>query len=135
MSRNHAEDQIQASIVDHIRTVLPGAIVLHIHNNPRSQIDGARLKKLGLVKGAPDLLVCLPRGKGLFIEVKSPKGRVRPEQHSFSFSCQPLQWPWFVARSIDDVRLAFKALGIATREADQWTSATSQTPTSSEAAQ
>lgn len=103
--------------------MLPGsAMVIHIANNPRSARDGARLKALGLVAGAPDLLVVLPHGKGCFIEVKSAKGRVREEQHSFSFTCQALGWPWFVARSIDDVRLGFKALGISTKEADTWTS-------------
>jgi hypothetical protein len=111
------EDQIQAAIVNWLRTVLPGAIVLHVHNTPRNAIDGARLRNMGMVAGAPDLLVCLPRGEGLFIEVKAPKGRVSEEQTAFSFACQGVNWPWFVARSIDDVRLAFKALGITTREA------------------
>jgi hypothetical protein len=114
---HRAEDQIQAAIVDHIRTVLPAALVIHIHNNPSSAIDGARLNRMGLVKGAPDLLVCLPRGEGLFIEVKAPKGVVSKEQTAFSFACQSVNWPWFVARSIDDVNLAFKSLNIKTRQA------------------
>jgi hypothetical protein len=111
------EDQIQAAIVNWLRTVLPGAIVLHVHNTPRNAIDGARLRNMGMVAGAPDLLVCLPRGEGLFIEVKAPKGRVSEEQTAFSIACQGISWPWFVARSIDDVQSAFKALGITTREA------------------
>lgn len=117
--KSRDEDQIQAAIVDHIRTVLPSAIVLHLNNNPRSAIDGARLNRMGLVKGAPDLLVCLPRGSGLFIEVKAPKGRIGEAQTAFSFACQSINWPWFVARSIDDVTLAFKALNIKTKEAVQ----------------
>lgn len=118
MARSRLEDQIQASIVDHIRTVLPSALVIHLNNNPRSAIDGVRLNRMGLVKGAPDLLVCMSGGRGMFIEVKAPKGRVTAEQTAFSFACQPIKWPWFVARSIDDVRLAFRALGIKTREHD-----------------
>jgi hypothetical protein len=119
----HPEDAVQRSIVNYLRNVLPGsAMVIHIANNPRSARDGARLKALGLVAGAPDLLVVLPHGKGCFIEVKSAKGRVSVEQYSFSYSCVALNWPWFVARSIDDVRRAFKALGISTKEADTWTS-------------
>jgi hypothetical protein len=116
---NRFEDAIQKQIVNYLRHVLHGsAMVLHIHNNPRSAIDGARLKQMGLVAGAPDLLVVLPHNKGVFIEVKTDKGRVSEAQHSFSFSCQALGWPWFVARSVDDVRLAFKALGIRTKEAE-----------------
>jgi hypothetical protein len=117
MTRSREEDTIQAAIVDWLRLVLPNAIVLHVHNNPRSAMDGARLRKIGLVAGAPDLLVCLSGGRGLFIEVKASKGRVEPEQHTFANACLPLNWPWFVARSIDDVKLAFKALRIETREA------------------
>jgi hypothetical protein len=118
---NRYEDATQKAIVNYLRNVLRGsAMVLHIANNPRSARDGARLKAMGLVAGAPDLLVVLPHGKGCFIEVKSPKGRVQEAQHSFSFTCQALGWPWFVARSVDDVKLAFKALGIPTREADEW---------------
>lgn len=118
MKRSREEDTIQAAIVDWLRLVLPNAIVAHIHNNPRSKIDGARLKRMGLVAGAPDLLVCLHGGRGLFIEVKAPKGRVEPEQHAFANDCLVIGWSWFVARSIDDVRLAFRALGVPTREAD-----------------
>lgn len=116
MARNREEDTIQAAIVDWLRLVLPNAIVAHIHNNPRSKIDGARLKKMGLVAGAPDLLVCLHGGRGLFIEVKAPKGRVEPEQHAFANNCLVIGWPWFVARSIDDVKGALASLGIETRE-------------------
>ncbi len=116
-TKSREEDQIQAAIVAHIRTVLPNAIVLHLHNNPRSKIDGARLKRMGLTAGAPDLLVCLSKGRGLFIEVKSANGRVQPEQHSFATACNVIGWPWFVARSIEDVSLAFEALRIKTREA------------------
>lgn len=118
MATNRYEDAIQKAIVNWLRHVLPGhAMVLHIHNNPRSAIDGARLKQMGLVAGAPDLLIVLPHGQGVFIEIKTEKGRVSEAQHSFSFTCQALGWPWFVARSIDDVRLGFKALGIQTKEA------------------
>lgn len=115
---NRYEDAIQKQIVNYLRNVLHGsAMVLHLNNTPRSAIDGARLKQMGLVAGAPDLLVVLPHGKGCFIEVKTEKGRVSEAQHSFSFCCQALGWPWFVARSVEDVRLGFKALGIKTKEA------------------
>lgn len=117
--RRYIEDKTQEAIVNYLRNVLRGsATVFHIHNNPRSARDGARLKRLGLLAGVPDLLVILPHGEGVFIEVKAPDGDVTSEQHSFSFTCQALGWPWFVARSVDDVRLAFKALGIQTKDAE-----------------
>jgi hypothetical protein len=118
MARQHPEDVVQKAIVNWLRNVLRGeAMVVHIANNPRSARDGARLKALGLVAGAPDLLVVLPHGRGCFIEVKSQKGRVQEAQKAFELTCRALDWPWLVARSIDDVRSEFKVLGILTREA------------------
>jgi hypothetical protein len=114
---NRYEDTIQRGIVNYLRAVLPNAIVLHIPNAPRSKITGARLKGLGMLKGAPDLLVCLPGGRGVFLEVKSEKGRATPEQKDFAGACAALAWDWFLVRSIDDVRKVFADLGIKTRAA------------------
>jgi hypothetical protein len=116
-TRRRVEDSIHRSIVHWLRAVLPAAEVLHVPNAPRSAVAGARLKGLGLRAGAPDLLLMLPGGQGLWIEVKAPKGRLSPAQHAFADRCQALGWPVVVARSIDDVRSALDASQIKTREA------------------
>jgi hypothetical protein len=57
--------------------------VYHIPNEgKRSNISGARLKKIGLRKGVPDLCIPVPKGKyhGLYIELKSNKGKATQEQ-------------------------------------------------------
>ena len=47
--------------------------------------------------GLPDLLAFLPRGMGLLVvEVKSPKGRLRPEQEVFRNACLACESPWQV---------------------------------------
>lgn len=114
---NRYEDAIQRGIVNWLRTVLPRAIVLHIPNAPRSKITGARLKGLGMLKGAPDLLVCLPEGRGVFFEVKSEKGRATPEQKDFAGACEMLGWHWFLVRSIEDARACLSSINVKTREA------------------
>lgn len=106
------ESALQAQIVTYLGWALPNAIVVHLHNNPRSAIEGAKLKSMGLVKGAPDLLVCLPRGQGLFLEVKTSKGRVSPAQFQFHNRCVSLNWPVAVVRSIDDVQRALAAVNV-----------------------
>lgn len=116
--RHYVETQIQKAIVTHLRTVLRGsAMVLHIANNPRSARDGQRLKALGLVAGAPDLLVLLPDGLGVFLEVKNEGEYLRESQKAFKTRCAELGWPYAVVRSIEDVRETFANLGIETKEA------------------
>ena len=48
----------------------------------RNIMTGAKLKKAGVKAGVPDLFFCVPRGgyHGLFIELKSEKGRLSNEQ-------------------------------------------------------
>lgn len=55
------------------------------------------------MKGVADILGCLPDGRFLAIEVKTPKGRLTPEQRLFLGQIQASGGVSFVARSIDDV--------------------------------
>jgi len=113
------ESALQTAIVEYLGWALPNAIVLHLHNNPRSAIEGAKLKRMGLVKGAPDLLVCLPRGQGMFLEVKTSKGRVSPAQFQFHNRCLVLNWPVAVVRSVDDVKKALVAVNVIRKGSDE----------------
>lgn len=57
--------------------------VYHIPNEgKRDVVSGARLKRIGLRKGVPDLCIPLPKGRyhGLYIELKTAKGKVTPDQ-------------------------------------------------------
>lgn len=49
----------------------------------RTRANGARMKAEGMRAGTPDMLLTVPRGKqhGLWIELKTPTGRVSPSQH------------------------------------------------------
>jgi hypothetical protein len=77
------ESQLQRAVVAHLEAHgAPGLIYLHINNNPRSARDGARLKKMGLRKGAPDLLYFV-RGSFFAHELKTKKGRLSPAQSVF----------------------------------------------------
>jgi hypothetical protein len=112
------ESHIQKQIVDFIAAVLPNAICFAVPNGARRTASGRASNAVpGLRRGAPDLCLCLPGGRVLFIEVKSSNGRASIEQIGFHGHLNSIGHEVFIARSIDDVRLAFKALGIKTREA------------------
>ena len=56
--------------------------LFHIYSNPRSKIQGAQLKAMGMLKGMPDFCLAIPRnGFGsLYIELKLPGQKPKPEQ-------------------------------------------------------
>lgn len=53
--------------------------------------------------GCPDVLGILPGGRGLYIEVKKPGGRVRPAQQAFIDAAVRAGALAFVAYSMDEV--------------------------------
>jgi hypothetical protein len=75
------EDEEQATVIEYcdIRDIP----IVHIPNEgKRSEAYGSRMKRLGMRKGFPDLFVPLPRHgyHGFFIEMKSEKGKLSPDQ-------------------------------------------------------
>lgn len=57
--------------------------MFHIPNGEkRDAVTGARLKRMGVKAGIPDIFLPIPKGQwhGLFIEMKTDKGRVSENQ-------------------------------------------------------
>lgn len=117
MARND-ESKIQAAIVQWVRTVAPDCRIFAVPNGAHvaSKRHAALLVWTGLTKGVPDLVVLCQGGRAVFIEVKAPKGSVSNDQRAFLIMLQSLGFQTAVVRSIDDVRLAFEAWRIETRE-------------------
>jgi hypothetical protein len=81
------EDTEMALLFDWIRLkpdILPYA--WHTGNERKCSIQqGVKLKRLGVKAGVADVTIAIPRGQkhGLFIEMKSGKGRLTPRQQEF----------------------------------------------------
>ena len=115
--RQCAETPVHIAIVEYLRAVLPGALVIHIPNGgKRGKREAAELKRMGVVAGVPDLVILLNGGAVLFLEVKSKKGKLSPDQEAFAQFCDG-DFPFRVVRSVDDAREFLVDLGIKTREA------------------
>jgi hypothetical protein len=117
------EAQIQADIILYLRTVLPakdGWIVQHTANKPRSAIQGAKEKKMGAVKGWPDVLIVGPRKDpeppGWFLEVKKPGGRLTPEQKDMHVKLHKIGFGVGTVKSRDEARRLAIAWGLPIRE-------------------
>lgn len=62
------------------------AYVIHIANQRQcTQIQGRKLKRMGVKKGVPDLFIAIPRNgcHGLWIELKAGSNRTTTEQNEF----------------------------------------------------
>lgn len=86
--RQHTESNEQIAAMDWLRLQHPKIAehTLHIGNERKaSYYAGYIMKRMGVLKGASDLFVAWPNGgyHGLFIEVKSKKGKPTPEQLAF----------------------------------------------------
>ena len=79
--RQQPEAAIQRAIVSHLKVrAVPGVVYLHPANGgARTAIEGAILKGLGVVAGAPDLML-FHGGKSFAIELKAEGGRVTEAQ-------------------------------------------------------
>lgn len=107
------EEKIQASIMEFLRLSLPESYrAFHIHNNPRSAIHGARLKRMGLTAGVPDIAIVRNGGSVAFIEVKTQSGRLSNSQVEWRDWCGANSVPYAVVRSIGDVQAALLDWGV-----------------------
>jgi hypothetical protein len=96
-----SEHQIQSAVVDWC--ALKGIPIFAIPNGGyRSIITAMRLQREGVKAGVPDLFVPIvkPPFGGLWIEMKTPKGRVDPKQ-KFWLELLSKQYATAVCRSVD----------------------------------
>lgn len=87
-NRVPTEDQEQMTLMSWAHRVKYGSgrlsdYLFHIPNGgSRNILEAAKFKKLGVKDGVPDLQLIVPNGEihGLWIELKSKKGKLQPSQ-------------------------------------------------------
>lgn len=99
------ESKIQAEIVKYLQSKkyffasIPNEL-----GGKDAAIRMAKFKTLGLRSGAPDLLVFLPAGKLICLEVKTETGKQSDSQIAFEQKLSDLGFDYFVVRSVEDVK-------------------------------
>lgn len=68
----------------------------------RNIMEAMTLKATGLLKGASDLIVILPNGKLIFVELKQPKGIQSTEQKDFESRVILLGFEYHIVKSLED---------------------------------
>jgi hypothetical protein len=79
-----SEAQVHSAVVEHLRLrAKPGVLFLHPANGEhRDKITGAKLKRMGVLAGASDLLLW-HNGNSFALELKAPGGRPSEAQLEF----------------------------------------------------
>lgn len=98
------EFETQCAIADALRRgCAPGWVWSHFPSGEnRSAATGGRLKRMGLQKGWPDLLLISPEGRHHWIELKRGKAPLTDEQEAFRDNARAVGVPWALARSFDE---------------------------------
>ena len=118
--RTTPEADAQRAIVQALRFALPrDAIVHHCANEvteagSRGQIRQSILVGMGVHAGFADLIV-ISGGRVLFLEVKSPSGRLRKSQEVFRDNMCAQGFGWALVRSVDDALGALADNGFTSR--------------------
>jgi hypothetical protein len=118
--RGTPEADLQRAVVQSLRVVLPRAAIIHHCANevtepgPRGAKRQAILVSMGVHSGFADLMVICD-GRVLFLELKAPKGRLRPAQEAFRDAVLAQGFGWALVRSLDDALGALTEHGFTTR--------------------
>jgi hypothetical protein len=118
--RNTPEADLQRAVVQALRFALPPTAILHHCANevtepgPRGARRQAILVGMGVHPGVADLMV-MSEGRVLFLELKAPKGRLRPNQAAFRDAVLAQGFGWALVRSLEDALGALADQGFTTR--------------------
>ena len=118
--RGTPEADLQRSVVTALKFALPKTAIIHHCANevtepgPRGAKRQAILVGMGVHPGFADLMV-LCDSRVLFLELKSLKGRLSPNQEAFRDTVLAQGFGWALVRSLDDALTALADYGFATR--------------------
>jgi hypothetical protein len=111
--RAQLEAQLQRAVVEHLRLrARPNVLWLHCPNGERRDaITGAKLKRMGVLAGAADLLLW-HRGNSFALELKSPGNRPTEAQLEFMARFADAGGHSAVADNIDRALAVLDAWGL-----------------------
>lgn len=86
-----------------LKTHNPRGVIFSVPNGgTRNKLEALTLKATGLLPGVSDLIVILPNGKILFIEIKTETGIQSPAQKDFQHRITTLNYEYHLVRSLEE---------------------------------
>lgn len=110
------EDQLQAQVFGFLSWALTDdAMPFAIPNGgTRNRLEAIKLKRTGTTAGIPDLEI-LHRGRALFVELKTERGKVSESQRHIIPRIERAGCPVAICRSLDDVKAFLAEQGVPLR--------------------
>lgn len=115
-----SERQLHLSVAEFFAVAFektgPNAVLaIHVPNEGRrTNREGALLKAMGLLPGIPDWCL-LHQGQATWIELKTMRGRLSPEQMACHDMLRAVKCGVFLCRSLAEVELSLDQAGIPYR--------------------
>ena len=117
MSRANGEFRLQCVVVDYLTACVPDLLWTAFPAGEfRTAATGARIKRMGLAPGWPDIIAVLPGGRFLGLELKAERGRLSNAQEAVQRALDARGAVFRVVRSLDDVRAVLAEHDVPTRE-------------------
>ena len=109
------ESKIQQQIVEYFNNTYclkhhnPRGLIFSIPNGgTRNKLEAITLKATGLLAGVSDLIVILPNGKLIFVEIKTDTGKMSEKQIDFQQRVEALGFEYLLIRSLDEFKLCIQ---------------------------
>lgn len=103
----HQESILQSACVRWFRLQYPNLVIYAVPNGgSRNVREAQRLKAEGVLAGVADLVIMLPQGKSLYIEMKVKGNKQTDNQKDFQKIAETLGYKYYVCYSFDE----FKAI-------------------------
>ena len=105
------ESILQTACVRWFRLQYPDLIIYAVPNGgSRNVREAQRLKAEGVLAGVADLVVLLPQGKSLYIEMKVKGNRQTDNQKAFQDKAITLGHPYTVCYSFEEFKVAVESV-------------------------
>src|SRR4051812_41829474 len=99
------EDRLQIAVMTYAKLAYPNILIFHCPNGgSRNGAEGAKLKKMGVLKGVSDVIVMHPKGihTGLVMELKVKPNKPTEDQYEFMRRARGAGWMARVCYSFDE---------------------------------
>lgn len=93
-----------------LKTHNPRYLLFSVPNSGKDVKEQSYKKATGMMAGVSDLILLMPNGKTIFVEMKTEKGTQSDSQKEFESSVKALDFQYIVCRSLEQFQKEIQQL-------------------------